>query len=70
MRWPIENASMVVSACLVLASITMLAAAIFWRPPERIHDPVFVCSKGKHFVARYVDDVATLGCFPDSDIGL
>jgi hypothetical protein len=49
---------------LMLVGAVAVAVVIILAPSQRGKiDPVFVCSAGKHFDMRYVDGVATLGCF-------
>ena len=47
---------------LTIAALAV-AMAIVAVSNRSDHDPVFTCSAGRHFDMRYVDRVATLGCF-------
>jgi hypothetical protein len=51
---------------LILLGAVAVAVVIILATSKRGQiDPVFVCSAGKHFDMRYVDEVATLGCFDE-----
>jgi hypothetical protein len=47
----------------VLGGVAIVVVIMLTTAQHGSIDPQFVCSTGKHFDMRYVDGVATLGCF-------